>query len=112
MFPSIDFYIVIVKFFEGINLGTAMLIFFGYFCIDIASSWFIIALNKLQRVTTTTLTFCLTYGSGTIIFQYTHNLSYLLFAALGASLGNFVLLTIEIERQKSKVKKEADIKKA
>jgi hypothetical protein len=81
--------------FHNIEFWKAFLIFIGYFFLDIASSWFIIALNKLQRGTTTILTFCLTYGSGTIIFQYTHNLSYLLFAALGASLGNFVLVTIE-----------------
>jgi len=41
-------------------------------------------------------------GSGIVIFQYTHNLSYLVFAALGASLGNYILLTIEIRRQNGK----------
>ena len=86
--------------FQGIEFWTAVLIFFGYLVIDVASSWFIIALNKLQRATTTILTFCLHMGSGIGIYQYTHNFSYLIFAALGASLGNYILLTIEINRQK------------
>jgi hypothetical protein len=101
MLPHIDFYITIIKFFEGINIFTAIIIFFAYFFIDIASSCFILELNKLQRASTTTLTFCLHMGSGAIIFQYTHNISYLVFAALGASLGNFVLLTIAIWKVKA-----------
>jgi hypothetical protein len=50
-------------------------------------------------------------GSGAGIYQYTHHFIYLLFAASGASLGNLVLVTIEIRREKSKVKNQQDIKK-
>jgi hypothetical protein len=97
--------------FQGIEIWTALIIFLGYFFLDILSSWFIIALNKLQRGTTTTLTFLLYMGSGAGIYQYTHHFIYLLFAASGASLGNLVLVTIEIRREKSKVKNQQDIKK-
>jgi energy-converting hydrogenase Eha subunit E len=90
--------------FQPIDFWTAVIVFFGYLIIDILSSWFIIALNKLQRGTTTIQTFCLHMGSGLIIFQYTHNLSYLVFAALGAFLGNYILLTIAI-RKSAKDKK-------
>jgi hypothetical protein len=90
--------------FQGIEFWKAVLIFLGYFALDILSSWFIIALNRLQRGTTTILTFLLYIGSGAGIYQYTHHFSYLVFAALGASVGNFVLLTIEINRQKNKSK--------
>jgi hypothetical protein len=90
--------------FQGIEFWKAVLIFIGYFGLDILSSWFIIALNRLQRGTTTILTFLLYIGSGAGIYQYTHHFSYLVFAALGACLGNYVLLTIEINRQKNKSK--------
>jgi hypothetical protein len=84
--------------FKDIDIGLAVLIFIGYFFLDILSSCFIIALNKLQTATTTILTFLLYIGSGAGIYQYTHHFTYLLFAALGASLGNYVL--VKIERQK------------
>jgi hypothetical protein len=86
---------------QGIEFWTALIIFLGYFLLDILSSWFIIALNKLQLGTTTILTFLLYIGSGAGIYQYTHHFIYLLFAALGASLGNFVLVTIEKIKQKT-----------
>ena len=86
---------------NGIHFWTAIAIFFGYFILDIASSWFIIALNKLQTGTTTILTFLLYIGSGAGIYQYTHHFFYLVFAALGASLGNYVLVVWEIRRQKN-----------
>ena len=86
---------------HGIEFWTAIAIFFGYFILDIASSWFIIALNKLQKGTTTILTFLLYIGSGAGIYQYTHHFFYLVFAALGASLGNYVLVVWEIRRQKN-----------
>jgi hypothetical protein len=82
-------------------LITAFLVFLGFFTIDILSSCFIIALNKLQVGTTTILTFLLQMGAGIGIFQYTHNLYYLVFAACGASIGNFVLVTIEKKKQKN-----------
>jgi hypothetical protein len=85
---------------EQFNIWLAILIFVGYFFIDVISSWFIIALGKLQRGTTTTLTFLLYMGSAAGIFQYTHNFSYSVFMALGAALGNFVLVTIEIRKKK------------
>lgn len=88
--------------FREIEFWKAILIFFGYFILDIASSWFIIELGKLHRGTTTILTFCLYMGSAAGIFQYTHNFSYSLFMACGAALGNYVLLTLEIRRQKGK----------
>jgi hypothetical protein len=85
--------------FHGIEFWTAVAIFFGYLILDVLSSWFIIALNKLQTGTTTTLTFLLYIGSGAGIYQYTHHFFYLVFAALGASLGNFLLVYIEKRRQ-------------
>ena len=84
---------------HGIEFWTAIAIFFGYFILDIASSWFIIALNKLQTGTTTILTFLLYIGSGAGIYQYTHHFFYLVFAALGASLGNYVLVESEKKHQ-------------
>ncbi len=83
---------------ERIDIGTAILIFFGYALMDIVSSWFIIALSKLQLTTTTILTFLLYMGGGAGIYQYTHNFSYLIFAALGACLGNFILVSVERRR--------------
>jgi hypothetical protein len=80
--------------FIGIEFWTAFFIFFGYCIIDIASSWFIIELGKLHKTTTTVLTFLLYMGTGTGIYQYTHHYFYLILAALGASLGNFILVTI------------------
>jgi hypothetical protein len=85
--------------FKEVDFWTAVIIFFGYFTIDILSSCFIIALNKLHRGATTTLTFLLTVGAGMGIYQYTHHILYLLFAGCGASLGNFVLVTIAKKRQ-------------
>jgi hypothetical protein len=86
--------------FQGIEFWTVILIFIGYFLMDIVSSWFIIALNKLQITTTTILTFLLYMGAGAGIYQYTHQFSYLIFAALGATLGNFTLVTIEKRRRR------------
>jgi hypothetical protein len=86
--------------FEGVQFSTALLIFIGYFALDILSSWFIIALNRLQITTTTILTFLLYIGSGAGIYQYTHHFTYLIFAALGATLGNLVLVLIEKKRLK------------
>jgi hypothetical protein len=83
------------------NIGMAILIFLGFFIIDILSSWFIIALNRLQVATTTILTFLLQMGAGAGVFEYTHNFYYLIFAACGATLGNFVLVTIEKRRIKN-----------
>jgi hypothetical protein len=85
--------------FQEIEFWKAVIIFFGYFLLDIASSWFIIALNKLQTGTTTILTFLLYIGSGAGIYQYTHHFFYLVFAALGASLGNYVLVTLAKKRE-------------
>jgi hypothetical protein len=86
--------------FEGIEFWKAIFIFVGYFFLDVLSSWFILALNRLQLWTTTGLTFLLYIGSGAGIYQYTHNFTYLIFAALGATLGNFFLVWEEINRQK------------
>jgi hypothetical protein len=86
--------------FQGIEIGTAILIFFGYFIMDIISSWFLLALNKLQITTTTILTFLLYIGSGAGIYQYTHHFFYLVFAAFGASLGNYILVVVEKRRQR------------
>ena len=105
MFPYVDILIVIMNFLRGVDLWMAILVFFGFFTIDILSSCFIIELGKLNRSSTTALTFILQMGAGAGVFQYTHNFSYLVFAALGASLGNFVLVTVEIRRRKlTKVK--------
>ena len=87
--------------FQDIEIGRAVLIFFGYCILDIVSSWFFVALGRLQVVTTTILTFCLYIGGGAGIYQYTHNFAYLLFAALGASLGNFILVSVEKRRKNS-----------
>jgi lipoprotein signal peptidase len=94
--------------FQGVEFWTALAIFFGYFILDIGSSWFIIALNRLQLGTTTILTFLLYMGSGIGIFKYTHNISYLVFAALGASLGNFVLVLIAKRQQKFNKEKKSE----
>jgi hypothetical protein len=45
-------------------------------------------------------------GGGAGIYEYTHNFSYLVFAACGASLGNFILLTIEMKNAKKRDKSE------
>jgi lipoprotein signal peptidase len=90
--------------FDGIEFWTALAIFIGYFIMDIISSWFIIALSKLHLTTTTILTFLLYMGGGAGIYQYTHHFSYLIFAAFGASLGNFVLVSFEKRRQKNDIK--------
>jgi hypothetical protein len=87
--------------FQEIEIGKAILIFFGYALMDVISSCFIIALSKLQITQTTILTFLLYMGGGAGIYQYTHNFSYLIFAALGASLGNFLLVTVERRRKKN-----------
>ena len=88
---------------NGIHFWTAIAIFFGYFLMDIISSWFLLALNKLQITTTTILTFLLYMGGGAGIYQYTHHISYLVFAACGASLGNYVLVTVEKRRRKNDI---------
>jgi hypothetical protein len=86
--------------FEGFEFSTALLIFIGYFFLDIASSWVIIAIQKLQRGIATTLTFFLYIGSAAGIIEYTNNFIYAFPVALGATLGTWVLLTIEKHRQK------------
>ena len=86
--------------FHDIVLYKAVLIFFGYAILDYVSSWFYIALSKLQVVTTTTLTFLLYLGGGAGIYEYTHNFTYLLFAASGACLGNFILVFREKRRKR------------
>lgn len=86
--------------FHGIEFDKAIIIFFGYCLLDITSSWFFIELSKLHRNSTTILTFLLYIGGGAGIYEYTHNLAYLVFAACGASLGNYLLLTIEIRNKK------------
>ena len=90
--------------FHDIEIGKALLIFLGYCLLDITSTWYFVALSKLWKGTTTILTFCLYMGSGIGIYQYTHTFAYLVFAALGASLGNYILLTIAI-RKSAKDKK-------
>jgi hypothetical protein len=87
--------------FQDIEIGKALLIFFGYCLLDITSTWYFVALSKLWKGTTTILTFCLYMGGGAGIYQYTHNFSYLLFAALGASLGNYILVSVEKRRKNS-----------
>jgi len=87
---------------HGIEFWTTTAVFFGFFTLDILSSCFIIALNKLQITATTTMTFLLQYAAGLGVFQYTHNLSYLTFAALGATAGNFVLVSREAWRISNK----------
>lgn len=83
---------------ERIDIGTCLLLFFGYFFLDIASSWAIIAIQKLQRGIATSLTFFLYIGSAVGIIEYTDNSFYMLPVAAGATLGTFVLLTIEKRR--------------
>jgi hypothetical protein len=39
-------------------------------------------------------------GAGVGVIEYTHNFYYLLFAAVGASLGNVILVLREKRRQK------------
>jgi hypothetical protein len=90
--------------FHDIEIGKAILIFIGYAILDLISTWYFVALSKLWKGTTTILTFCLYMGSGIGIYQYTHNIVYLVFAALGASLGNFILVTLEIKKQKNDIK--------
>lgn len=84
--------------FQGIDIGTCLLLFIGYFILDIASSWAIIAIQKLQRGIATSLTFFLYIGSAVGIIEYTHNFIYAFPVALGATAGTFVLLTIEKRR--------------
>jgi hypothetical protein len=92
--------------FQDIEIGKALLIFFGYCLLDITSTWYFVALSKLWKGTTTILTFCLYMGSGIGIYQYTHAFSYLVFAAAGASLGNFILVSWEIRKQKAAKSKD------
>lgn len=86
--------------FENFDWTTALLIFIAYLVIDIGSTWVTIAIQKLQVGLATTLTFFLYLGSAWGIIEYTHNPAYVLFMATGASLGGFIMLTIEKRRQK------------
>jgi general stress protein CsbA len=85
---------------SNFHIGIAVLILLGFGLLDFLSSWFIIALNRLQIATTTILTFLLQMGAGVGVIEYTHNFYYLLFAAVGASLGNVILVLREKRRQK------------
>lgn len=85
--------------FDSIDWTTAVLIFIGYFFIDVGSTWSIIAVQKLQVGLATFLTFFLYLGSAVGIIEYTDNPIYALPMALGASLGSFAILIWEKKKQ-------------
>jgi hypothetical protein len=85
--------------FADFSWTTALLIFIGYFFIDVGSTWTIIAVQKLQVGLATLLTFFLYLGSAVGIIEYTDNPVYALPMALGASLGGFAMLMWEKRKQ-------------
>jgi hypothetical protein len=90
--------------FEGIQFWIAVGVFTLFCALDFLSSWFIIEFLKRKRWSTSIQTFLLQMGAGIGVYQYSHKFCYLIFAALGAALGNFILVTWQKKRDKSLVK--------
>lgn len=90
-----------------VNIFTCLILFTVYFVYDVLYAQFIISVQKLQSTLSATISGTMYVISAIGIIKYTDNPWYLLPVALGASLGTFCF----IKREKSKVKKQVDIKK-
>jgi hypothetical protein len=83
-----------------VNIWICLFLFAVYFVYDVLYAKFIISVQKLQSTLSATISGAMYVISAIGIIKYTDNPWYLLPVAMGASLGTFVFIRREKNKQK------------